>query len=219
MGEVDLNRGGATFAVMTSLYAALIQTGMTPHVAWRASFAIVPLPCLLLVALMILIFGQDHPVGKWSERQNLPATTRLEKQGRRIHLLVDKKNSSKQKDRHSKNFENRVTVHSVDDPGLDVVVDSTVDVAINEKLTFESAARIVLSPLTWLPALAYLTTFGLELAVDAQMANVFFALYSKRIQGFDQTKAGYYTSILYVYFHSIYFATLACLKISVKARF
>ncbi|KAG6882795.1 hypothetical protein C0992_010649, partial [Termitomyces sp. T32_za158] len=96
------------------------------------------------------------------------------------------------KDKQSKDH---VTVHLVDDPDVDIVINSAVDVAVNEKLTLKSTVEIVLSPLTWLPSLAYLTTFGLELALDAQMANVLFALYSKRIQGFDQTKAGYYTSI------------------------
>ncbi|KAG6901834.1 hypothetical protein C0995_007405 [Termitomyces sp. Mi166 len=195
MGGLD--RGGATFAIMTSLYAALVKIGMTQHVAWRASFAIVPLPCLLLVAIMILIFGQDHPAGKWSERQNLPASAITEKQARHIHLGVDTTNKifSKKKDKHDQHSDNKITVHPVDDPDVDVVIDSTVDVAVNENLTLESAVRIGLSPLTWLPTLAYLTTFGLELALDAQMANILFVLYNKRIQGFDQTKAGYYTSI------------------------
>ncbi|KAG6895363.1 hypothetical protein C0992_001653 [Termitomyces sp. T32_za158] len=157
------------------------------------------LPCLLLVAVMTLIFGQDHPAGKWSERQNIPAaatTTAAEDQGHHNHFQVDnEKILSSKKDKQSKDH---VTVHLVDDPDVDIVINSAVDVAVNEKLTLKSTVEIVLSPLTWLPSLAYLTTFGLELALDAQMANVLFALYSKRIHGFDQTKAGYYTSILYV---------------------
>lgn len=34
--------GGATFAIMTSLFQGLTSRGLTPHVAWRASFAIIP---------------------------------------------------------------------------------------------------------------------------------------------------------------------------------
>ncbi|KAG6884420.1 hypothetical protein C0993_011292, partial [Termitomyces sp. T159_Od127] len=189
--------GGATFAIMTSLYAALVKAGMTQHVAWRASFAIVPLPCLLLVAVMTLIFGQDHPAGKWSERQNLLAATTTENQGGHtppFHADNEKALSNK-KDKSDKHSGDQVTVHTVDGSDVDIVINSAVDVAVNEKLTLKSTVEIVLSPLTWLPSLAYLTTFGLELALDAQMANVLFALYSKRIHGFDQTKAGYYTSI------------------------
>jgi len=74
-------------------------------------------------------------------------------------------------------------------------VQSPVDVAVNESLTWKTALKICVNPLTWLPALAYLTTFGLELAIDGQMANILFSLFNKRIHGFDQTKAGYYTSI------------------------
>ncbi|KAG6810698.1 hypothetical protein H0H92_010697 [Tricholoma furcatifolium] len=184
--------GGATFAIMTSLYQALLASGMTQHVAWRASFAIVPLPCLLLVAGMVLLFGQDHPCGKWSERHNLAVAAIGDPEKRHAEAVDEKAASGKSKD---KDVENRVTVHPVEDQDADTAPSSTVDIAINEPLTLQSASRIALNPLTWLPALAYFTTFGLELALDAQMANVLFALYSKRIHGFNQTKAGYYTSV------------------------
>jgi len=36
-------RGGATFAIMVSLYEGLRNQGLSQHVAWRAAFAIVPL--------------------------------------------------------------------------------------------------------------------------------------------------------------------------------
>jgi len=57
-------------------------------------------------------------------------------------------------------------------------------------------AKIIFNPLTWLPTLAYLTTFGVELTIDSKMADVLFVLYSKSLPGFTQTTAGYYTSIL-----------------------
>ena len=60
--------GGVTFVVMIALYDALVSDGLTPHVAWRAAFAIVPVPCLLVVAALVFIFGRDHPAGKWSDR-------------------------------------------------------------------------------------------------------------------------------------------------------
>lgn len=59
-------------------------------------------------------------------------------------------------------------------------------------------------PLTWLPALAYLTTFGVELTIDSQMANILFTLFQKKRPGFTQTTAGYYTSILYVGVYLVY---------------
>jgi NNP family nitrate/nitrite transporter-like MFS transporter len=45
---------------MTALYTALHDPNrgnLSQHVAWRASFAIVPVPILLGVAAAVLIFG------------------------------------------------------------------------------------------------------------------------------------------------------------------
>lgn len=66
---------------------------------------------------------------------------------------------------------------------------SELDYAINEPLTLKLALKVISTPLTWLPALGYLTTFGYELAIDANLANVYLALYKSKT--FGQTKAGY----------------------------
>ena len=71
-----------------------------------------------------------------------------------------------------------------------------VDTTVKETPTLVTYLRILASPLTWLPPLAYMTTFGLELAIDGNLANVLFALFNKKRPGFGQTQAGYYTSIL-----------------------
>jgi NNP family nitrate/nitrite transporter-like MFS transporter len=55
---------------MTALYDGLLSAGLTPSVAWRASFVIVPVPFLLLVAAAVMVFGTDHPAGKWSDRHD-----------------------------------------------------------------------------------------------------------------------------------------------------
>ena len=147
--------------------------------------------------MMTLVFGQDHPAGKWSQRHTLPATTIAAAQGHLVHVDSDEHlNESKNYD-DKKDLEGGVDVRPVEAHEVDGGnVKSTVDIAVNESLTVKTAAKLLVSPLTWLPALAYMTTFGLELALDAQMANVLFALFNKKIAGFDQTKAGYYTSIL-----------------------
>lgn len=51
---------------------------------------------------------------------------------------------------------------------------------------------ILTNHLTWLPSLAYITTFGFELAVDATLANVIYGIYKSPT--FGQTKAGYVSS-------------------------
>ncbi|CAL1702989.1 unnamed protein product [Somion occarium] len=53
--------------------------------------------------------------------------------------------------------------------------------------------HVLVKPSTWLPSLAYLTTFGYELAIDANLANVLFGLYQSNT--FGQTKAGYIASV------------------------
>lgn len=61
--------GGTTFLIMVALYQHLTtQSGLSPHSAWRAAFAIVPVPALLGVAILVLVFGTDHPAGKWEDR-------------------------------------------------------------------------------------------------------------------------------------------------------
>lgn len=68
-----------------------------------------------------------------------------------------------------------------------------LDTAVSEPLTPAIALRILCTPLTWLPCVAYLTTFGYELAIDANLANVLFGLYKTRKLG--QTNAGYVAAI------------------------
>ena len=153
------------------------------------------------MAVLTLIFGQDHPAGKWSQRHTMPATAIAIAKGHQVHIDRDEETVALDAKPSKEDSEKgMVEVRTVDvEEEMGGNVQSTVDIAVNESLTIETALKILASPLTWLPALAYLTTFGLELVIDAQMANVLFALFGKRIKGFDQTTAGYYTSILYVH--------------------
>jgi len=73
---------------MVSLYDQLRKAGLSQHNAWRASFAVVPVPILLFVAVLTLVFGTDHPAGKWSERHTLRATAVAVAKGH--ELVVDK---------------------------------------------------------------------------------------------------------------------------------
>ena len=80
--------------------------------------------------------------------------------------------------------------------GVVTRVDSVVENSVKASPTLVTYFGILTSPLTWLPPLAYMTTFGLELAIDSNMGNVLFALFNPKRADFTQTKAGYYTSIL-----------------------
>ncbi|KAF8554961.1 nitrate transporter [Imleria badia] len=185
--------GGVTFVVMIALFNGLLSSGLTPHVAWRAAFAIVPVPCLLLVAAAVMVFGTDHPAGKWSDRHKAIAHGHGGPES--VHLPEDRKEnaspdgSTDDPEKKGGQADIRVTVEPVQD--LNTV--SELDHAVNEPLTLEIALKVISTPLTWLPALAYLTTFGYELAIDANLANIYLSLYKSKT--FGQTKAGYIASI------------------------
>ncbi|KAI0962721.1 hypothetical protein AcW1_000016 [Taiwanofungus camphoratus] len=208
--------GGFTFIIMVALYDRLIADHMSKHAAWRAAFAIVPVPILLVVAIAIMVFGTDHPNGHWKDRHGIPAA--------HMHAPTEPGNSSavegeRERIEHAEKFlaehETEQKSHGdieagagkkgdrITDSSIDVEVaavtepapgiTSTVDTAVNQSLTLDMARQVLASPLTWLPSIAYLTTFGYELAMDANLSNVLYNLY--RSPSFGQTKAGYVASI------------------------
>jgi NNP family nitrate/nitrite transporter-like MFS transporter len=77
---------------------------------------------------------------------------------------------------------------------------SELDNAVNEPLTLGLALKVASTPLTWLPALAYFTTLGYQLAVDSNLANVLLSLNSSTT--LDQTKAGYVSGTTQALFQS-----------------
>jgi len=70
---------------------------------------------------------------------------------------------------------------------------SGLDYAVSQPLTLGLAWNVVSTPLTWLPALAYFTTLGYQLAVDANLAEVLVSL--NESTPIDSTKAGYLASV------------------------
>ncbi|CAA7263901.1 unnamed protein product [Cyclocybe aegerita] len=193
--------GGATFAVMVALFQSLtVDRGLSSHSAWRAAFAIVPVPILLTTALLTMVFGQDHPAGTWDQRHNIPAAALAADEFVESESTSTDKTPEKDSKKDSTDH-GMVRVVSVSEKEKEMgsvvqpPIRSTVDVAVNEHLTLASTAKILLNPLTWLPAFAYLTTFGIELVIDSKMADVLYHLFATKRQGFDQTTAGYYTSI------------------------
>lgn len=202
--------GGFTFIIMLAVYDRLIRDGLAKHVAWRASFAIVPVPALLTVAALTLIFGTDHPNGKWEDRFARPAPTFREDATNGIEdsssarnassnlkdvsTLQDAEKADKRTD-EEKQASADVNVSPVSPANVDAVgvVTSSVDVAVNQPVTMAVVKETTFSPLTWLPSLAYLTTFGFELAVDANLSNVLYNMYQSKT--FGQTKAGYIAAI------------------------
>ncbi|KAF8698568.1 Major Facilitator Superfamily, partial [Rhizoctonia solani] len=180
--------GGITFIIMVSLFQQLIHSGLSDHIAWRVAFVAVPVPVLLSVAALTMIFGWDHPAGKWEDRHKLSAHTAVPEHGPVMvqEKEVDEKDFDKEKSQGVS-----VQVKEVSDAPNNI--QSELDVAVNEPLTLKTAMAIVSNPLTWLPAIAYMTTFGFELAVDANLVNVLYGLYQSPT--FGQLEAGYITAI------------------------
>ncbi|GBE78767.1 Nitrate transporter [Sparassis crispa] len=178
--------GGFTFIIMVALYDRLIADRLASHVAWRVAFAIVPVPVLLFTAAAVLAFGTDHPNGRWSDRHgptpSEPDVTETEQVQTEHH-----KNAFYLRDNEKKSERVNVQVDPAED-GL-----ASLDTAVNEPLTWSLSYQLLVSSLTWLPSLAYLTSFGFELAMDANLSNVLYDLYSSR--SFGQTKSGYIASI------------------------
>lgn len=174
---------------MVALYQRLISSGLSPHSAWRASFAIVPVPALLLVSILTLVFGTDHPAGKWSQRHQIPAAAL-------VRRLDNHSGHPKITERETADPGNEdATVNEEKTSEMIEELSSDTDVAINEALTMTAAIQIIYSPLTWLPAFSYMASFGLELAIDANLTSVLYSLFHARDSAFGQTTAGYYTAL------------------------
>ncbi|KAH9836835.1 major facilitator superfamily domain-containing protein [Rhodofomes roseus] len=206
--------GGFTFIIMLAVYDRLIRDGLAKHVAWRASFAIVPVPVLLTVAALTLIFGTDHPNGKWEDRfarpsasfrddvehvagpEDTSSTGNASSNLKDAPSIQDAEKADKRTDDEKKGSADAdVNVAPVDAANPDAVgvVISSVDVAVNQPVTMAVVKETTLNPATWLPSMAYLTTFGFELAVDANLSNVLYNMYQNKT--FGQTKAGYIAAI------------------------
>lgn len=174
---------------MVALYNQLIKDGLSRHTAWRAAFATVPVPILLTTALLVMLLGTDHPAGKWADRHTIPASriaARTQGAENAANLEGDAEKLAHARALDEKKDRAQVGVLAVPADGAPL---STVDTAVNQVLTFRIAGQILGNPLTWLPAAAYLTTFGFELAIDAYLANILYGLYKS--PSFGQTKAGY----------------------------
>lgn len=181
--------GGATVAVMIGLYQRYIKAGFSPHIAWRLCFVTVPVPCLLLIAVIILLLGRDHPSGNWSARHQLKDS--MTKKGQIIdedvvqqqHTFVDSENAFAQE---STNFKSLGT-NSSERP---LVIN--VDTAQSEPLTSATLLEILSDLRVWSCALCYLLTFGLETAMDAALPGLINNLFAS--ESFGSVDAAYAAS-------------------------
>jgi NNP family nitrate/nitrite transporter-like MFS transporter len=187
--------GGATYAIMVSLYNRL-RKHTTQHRAWRLAFVCVPVPVLVTVAVATLVFGTDCPQGKWSLRHTSPATRAAVLAGHEVHLDSREREAVMNKKRTEGDMQVREVDMDAPEPvqdtrGQETVIRSDIDVAVAEPLTMKTFVAVLANPITWLPTLAYMTTFGFELAVDSNLASVLLAPHPT----LGQLNAGYLASI------------------------
>jgi len=180
--------GGVTFCVQVGLFESLTEQGLTDSQAWRAAFAVVPVPILFFVAALDIFFGTDCPAGKWSARHTLPASAVALQQGHQLILDRNENVAVDPKDEAVKDQTNNATVKPAHDDDADKAAD--IDVAVAEHATWKTAAKMAASPVTWLTPLLYMTSFGTELAIDANIANVYYAAHQS--SDFGQLEAGFY---------------------------
>jgi MFS transporter, NNP family, nitrate/nitrite transporter len=188
---------GITFIIMTSLYNRLLIDGLSSRVAWRAAFAIVPVPSLLITAFLVFYCGTDHPAGKWEDRHNMPAAhipsvphgqegpANLEgddEKLRRAHQW-DKEHAGA-----VDGSDSNPVASSASEKDAEIPV-SSLDTAVNEPITLKTAGLVLRNPLTWLPSLAYLSNFGFEIAIDANLGHILLNLYKS--ETFTFISAGY----------------------------
>ncbi|UKZ74848.1 hypothetical protein TrVFT333_002518 [Trichoderma virens FT-333] len=169
--------GGVTVAVMIGLYQRYIKAGYSAHIAWRLCFVTVPVPCLILVAVIILILGKDQPNGKWSARRQ-PQTAAIEYgqggqagcrlEGTATQEPVDCDNNLVQNPTNSR------IPNTKSDEHLTVV---SIDTAQPEPLTLPALLAILTDLRVWACAICYLLTFGLETAMDAALPGLINSLF------------------------------------------
>lgn len=168
--------GGVTVAVMIGLYERFLKAGLSSHLAWRVCFPTVPVPCLLLVAGMILLFGKDHPAGKWSMRHQFSGTAVAVAQGEKVTLDADE--VAEQNRAATDRAEKAAPAKGVEfRPEAQPDTVATIDTAQSEPLTAKTLGKILLDLRVWMCFMSYLLTFGLETAMDAALPGLLTTLF------------------------------------------
>lgn len=185
--------GGVTIAAMIGLFTRLRDAGLSSHTAWRVCFPILPVPCLLLVAAMILIFGKDHPAGKWSQRHQFSGTAIAIAQGEQVHLDSSERAEYERRAADNEKGPAKVAHFREADPADQGKLVATVDTAQSEPMTFKRLMVILSDPRVWMCITCYFLTFGLETAMDAALPGLITTLFQSRT--FTAVDAAYAASM------------------------
>lgn len=203
---------GIAFFVMPAIASALLNDdGYSLHKAWSLSFVVGPFLILIFVAALLIFFGQDCPMGKWSQRSDilgvnknnaLIETVSISKHGKVLSVLTSAPAATEVDDPATTN---KVLVSKSLDEKKDMNEDAqdseenVVDIDdliskddIIQDPTLWDVAKISFAPRTLLCAFPYLTTFGTELAVESILS----ALYEQHKKDWPMKKAGDWASMM-----------------------
>ncbi|SOV07019.1 related to nitrate transporter [Ustilago sp. UG-2017a] len=186
--------GGVTTAAMIGLFERYRAAGLSSHLAWRVCFPTLPVPCLLLVAGMILLFGKDHPAGKWSQRHQFSGTAIAIAQGEKVELDSSERAEYERTQSTANEKAPAKAAHFREPNPLDADKRvATVDTAQSEPLTLARLLVILKDPRVWMCIMCYLLTFGLETAMDAALPGLITTLFSSNT--FSAVDAAYAASM------------------------
>ncbi|EST08075.1 Major facilitator superfamily [Kalmanozyma brasiliensis GHG001] len=169
--------GGVTVAAMIGLFERYVHAGLTPRMAWRVCFPTLPVPALLLVAGMILLFGKDHPAGKWSQRHQFQGTAVAIAQGEKIELDASERAEYERAAGDREKGPAKGANFREVTPAEAAKHVEAVDTAQSEPMTFKRLMVILVDPRVWMCFMCYLLTFGLETAMDAALPGLLVTLF------------------------------------------
>ena len=185
--------------LIVSVLDSLVARGLTPHVAWRVSFVVVPFIIVMFMAIMILFFAPDTPTGKWADRHlnNAAAVTKTE-----AVAVVDVEKygmedgqTGQQSSEHSAELEKG-------EPGAhgphghkrrdSAVIDSedvqAAEAQLIKKPSAMDVVRVFLSFPTLMQCACYFVTFGCELSINGILGAFYIEASGK--PAWTQTESG-----------------------------
>ena len=187
--------GGITYFVMPAIFDSLVKRQhLSTHVAWRVSF-IVPFIIICAVAILMLIFCQDTPTGKWADR-HLAVQQHLQAHG--VNAIVDvpggitdrkAAGASTPPSGDEKRLEEEAGIsaakHGSFSHEVQMGKQEMLDTARGEvvvKPSFKEAMKVIFSPQTAVVAMCYFCSFGAELAINSILGAYYFANFPKLMQ-------------------------------------
>lgn len=192
--------GGVTIAAMIGLFERYRHAGLSAHMAWRVCFPTLPVPALMFVAGLILLFGKDHPAGKWSQRHQFSGTAIAIAQGEKIELDSAERAEYERRTADNEKGPAKAAHFREQDPADAGKHVAAVDTAQSEPITLKRLMVILADPRVWMCIVCYLLTFGLETAMDAALPGLITTLFqSKTFTAIDAAYAASMYGLLNLY--------------------